>query len=220
MLYGAVLTLKLKLWKGQASQYFCLSNTPKGFSIYRQKMETIMKVIFSASLNVLSHCCCGQATCQQQVCESQGVPREEKATLTWGAAAREQLHGGRNPTSATLPWNVESRSQTKQLCLWDGTFQPLCRWNPRICRCAGTTENPWESQGTAAVCLGGAQLVSHPSTGLLEDTFTSGVVPSPRHISELSLSSALSVALCHLISLIIDIVLCKSSRIPNTTIKS
>lgn len=220
MLYGAVLTLKLKLWKGQASQYFCLSNTPKGFGIYRQKMETIMKVIFSASLNVLSHCCCGQATCQQQVCESQGVPREEKATLTWGAAAREQLHGGRNPTSATLPWNVESRSQTKQLCLWDGTFQPLCRWNPRICRCAGTTENPWESQGTAAVCLGGLSLCPTPALVSLKIHLLLEL--SPPHGTFLNCRFLLlyQLALCHLTSLIIDIVLCKSSRIPNTTIKS
>lgn len=52
-----------------------------------------MKVIFSISLNVLSHCCCGQAMCQQQVCESQRVPREEKATLIQAAAAKEQPHG-------------------------------------------------------------------------------------------------------------------------------
>lgn len=162
MLHGAVLTLKLKLWKGQASQYFCLSNTPTGFGIYRQKMETIMTVIFSISLNVLSHCCCGQATCQQQVCESQGVPREEKATLTWGTAAREQLHEGRNPTAATLPWKVESRNQTKQLCLWDGTFQPLCRWNPRICRCAGTTERTHGRARAQLLCAWGASACVPP----------------------------------------------------------
>lgn len=89
-------------------------------------------------------------------------------------------------------------------------------------RCAGTTGDSWESQGTAPVCLESLSL--YPTPVLLSlKTFASDILPSPGHISELLLSSAESVALYHLsslITLIIDIVLYKSSRIPTLASKA
>lgn len=115
----------------QTHLYFCLSNTPTGLCIFLQKMEIITKIIFSVSLIGLSHCCCGQATCQQQVCESQRVPREEKATLTRAAAAT----GGEIPL--------------QQLC--PGRCQAETKLSSFVSEMGHSSHCPGETQGSAGV---------------------------------------------------------------------
>lgn len=56
----------------------------------------------------------------------------ERKRPPWPRLQQLERHIGRDPTSATLPWKVASRNQTKQFCFWDGTFQPLSRWNPSV----------------------------------------------------------------------------------------
>lgn len=125
---------------------------------------------------------------------------------------------------ATVPQKVESRNPTKQLCHQrreaapPSTLQVGTRGTCWCARAAAGRGLPRVARHNFCL-LGGPGAVSHPSTTLLEATFASRVFPSPRHtfISQLLISSAVSIALCHLISIItlrIDILLCKSSRIP------
>lgn len=135
---------------------------------------------------MLSHRCCGQAMCQQQVRESQRVPGEEKATPTRAAAAREEpqgkgshfsnsgLQGGKqkpNWAALSLRWHIPATVQVEPRDL------QACRDR------RGLTGEPRHH----SCVLGEPQLVSHPSAALLQDTFAFRVLPSPWLISQLLL---------------------------------
>lgn len=165
-----------------------------------------------------------------QAHESAACPYREKGQPWPGLHQQERsqhIEGSDSP-SARSNFSPEGGKQKPNYAAlsplrWDCTFQPPLQLATRgTRRCERTAAD----QGLARVAwhnfcvLGGPKIVSHtPALTLLEATFASRVFPSLRHtfISQLLISSAVSIALCHLISIItprIDILLCKSSRIP------
>lgn len=116
-------------------QHFFLSNTPKGFGIYFQAMETIMKICcsrdhkFECALTLLLWAK-PYANVKHM---SHSVPLQwKRPTTTWAASARVwPACGGKQSCFGppeTLPQKAESRNRTKQLCHWGCTFQVSSRW--------------------------------------------------------------------------------------------
>lgn len=154
--------------------------------------------------------------------------QRKRSTTTWAAPARaqparrgkpsrfspEQLHPRRWQAETELSSSVTSAPRLHlPTPLQEGTRG--ARGCARAAAGRGLTRVVWHN----FCVLGGPKFVSHPSAIPLEATFASCVFPSRRHmlISQLLISSAVSIALCHLFSIItprIDILFCKSSRIP------
>lgn len=142
--YSAWNSVKDSAFPRKTPQHFFLSITPKGFGIYFQAMETIMKICYSRDHKF--ECALALLLRAKPYANvkymSHSVPLQwKRLTTTWAASVRVRpACGGKQSCFgplATLPQKVESRNRTKQLC--HCTFQVSSRWG---------SQNGWGLKGS------------------------------------------------------------------------